>query len=133
MPQPPLRSLYTATRDACYEVHRALGPGLLESAYQRALEIELSLRNIPFIREAPIHLIYKGEKIENAYRADFIVDSRIIIETKSVDTILPVHHRQIQNYLNLTKLPLGILVNFRNPKLVDNFHNWKGPTFFQAF
>ena len=97
---------------AIYEVHKALGPGLLEKVYQEALEKELKLQGIPFEREKSFTITYKGEELEQKYIADFVIYDKIVVELKAVEELLPVHKAQVINYLALTGLKLGLLVNF---------------------
>ena len=102
---------------ALYEVHKELGPGLLEKVYQEALEKELKLQGIPFEREKIFTVMYKGEELEQKYVSDFVCYDKIIVELKAVDEILPVHKAQVVNYLALTGYKLGILVNFNAEKI----------------
>jgi GxxExxY protein len=104
---------------AAMEVHRELGPGLLESTYEAVFCRELSLRGIPFVRQQAIPVIYKGELIDCGFRLDVIVDNRVIVELKSVERILPIHEAQILTYLKLSKLSLGLLINFNVRVLKD--------------
>lgn len=97
---------------AAIEVHKHLGPGLLESVYQKCLAIEFSNQRIVFAQEQEIPIIYKGHLIENQFRFDFLVEELIVVELKSVSEILPIHHAQVINYINLLKVPKGILINF---------------------
>lgn len=97
---------------AAIEVHRALGPGLLESAYQNCLCRELQLRQIPFVSEQALPLEYKGLNLECGYRMDILVGGLLIVELKSVEKIQPVHEVQLLTYLRLTNLWLGLLMNF---------------------
>ena len=97
---------------AAIEVHRALGPGLLESAYEVCLCHELILRNIPFERQVPLLVEYKGVKLDCAYRLDILVDQRIVVELKAISEIQPIHEAQLLTYLRLRKLWLGLLINF---------------------
>ena len=101
------------------EVHRTLGPGLLETAYQQCLAYELSHADIPFEMEKPIPVRYKNTHIDCAFRADFVIDNRIILELKAVDKILPIHEAQLLTYLKLTKLHLGLIINF-NVRVLKN-------------
>jgi D-glycero-D-manno-heptose 1,7-bisphosphate phosphatase len=94
------------------ETHRQLGPGLLESAYQQSLAYELSKNNIPFELEKKIPVTYKSVNIDCAYRADMVVDNKILLEFKSVDRLLPIHEAQVLTYLKLSGLKLGMLINF---------------------
>ena len=102
---------------AIYEVHKALGPGLLEKVYQEALEKELKLQGIPFEREKSFTITYKGEELEQKYIADFVIYDKIVVELKAVEELLPVHKAQVINYLALTGYKLGLLVNFNVRKL----------------
>jgi GxxExxY protein len=97
---------------AAIEVHRHLGPGLLESAYEAALCEEMTLRAIPFIRQQPLPMIYKGRDLEQVYRIDLVAAGCLVVEVKSVDALLPVHTAQLLTYLRLTGLESGLLVNF---------------------
>ena len=94
------------------KVHRALGPGLLEAAYQRCIMREFQLEGIPAVTEVPICLEYRGEEIDCSFRADFIVDNQILLELKSVDKLAPIHTAQVITYLKLTHLKVGLLINF---------------------
>ena len=97
---------------AIFEVHKELGPGLLEKVYQEALEKELKLQGIPFEREKSFTIMYKGEALEQKYIADFVCYNKIVVELKAVDELLPVHTAQVINYLAITGYQLGLLVNF---------------------
>ena len=94
------------------EVHRNLGPGLLESAYEQCLARELTLANIPFRKQTAMPVEYKGIKLDCGYRVDFLVDGKLIIEIKSVDELTGVHQAQLLTYMKLMKVPIGLLVNF---------------------
>lgn len=102
---------------AIYEVHKELGPGLLEKVYQEALEKELKLQGIPFEREKSFTIMYKGEELEQKYIADFVCYDKIVVELKAVDELLPVHQAQVINYLAITDYKLGLLVNFNAQKV----------------
>ena len=104
---------------AAIEVHRQLGPGLLESAYQECLCKELSLRGIPFERERPLQLEYKGLELECGYRLDILVANLVVIEIKSVETLAPVHEAQLITYLKLGGWKVGLLINFNVAVLKD--------------
>lgn len=97
---------------AIYEVHNALGPGLLEKVYQEALEREFILQKIPFEREKSFHIAYKGDILEQKYIADFVCYDKIVLELKAVEDLLPIHKAQVINYLAITGYKLGLLVNF---------------------
>jgi len=104
---------------AAIEVHRALGPGLLESAYQHCLARELNVRCIPFQREVWIGLEYKGVIIERAYRLDFLVGGLVVVELKAVDALTPIDEAQLLTYLKLGGCPIGLLINFNVPILKE--------------
>ena len=102
---------------AAIEVHKALGPGLLESAYEECLCQELKLRNIPFERQVELPIEYKGLKLSAGYRMDIVVDNLLVLELKSVEKLLPIHQAQLITYLRLSNTWLGLLVNFNVPIL----------------
>jgi GxxExxY protein len=104
---------------AAIEVHRHLGPGLLESSYSVALARQFSLRGIAAEREYPLVARYKGEILEDAYRIDFLVAGRLVVELKTVERILPLHRSQVLTYLRWTNCQLGLLINFNVPLLRD--------------
>jgi len=104
--------LATLAVDAAFAVHTELGPGLLESAYQSCFAHELSLRGVTYQRELSVPLNYKGIRIEAGFRADVIMEQKLLIELKAVDQILPIHKAQVITYLKLLRFPLGLLVNF---------------------
>jgi len=97
---------------ACIEVHRELGPGLLESAYGLCLAHELTLRAVRFEHQRRLPLIYKGLCVPSGYRLDFVVEGCVVVEVKAVAQLLPVHEAQVLTYLKLTGLSVGLLVNF---------------------
>jgi GxxExxY protein len=97
---------------AAIEVHRKLGPGLLESAYQECLAREFILRNISFDREVAVPVVYKGVKLECGYRLDFLVDRKVVVELKAVDFVPPVYEEQLVTYLSLGGWSVGLLINF---------------------
>lgn len=101
------------------EVHRELGPGLSESAYHACLCRELAMRAIGFQAEVPLPVDYKGIQLECGYRIDLVVAEKIAVELKSVEKILPVHHAQLITYLRLSKLRVGLLINFNVRVLRD--------------
>jgi len=104
---------------AAIEVHRALGPGLLESAYEECLARELALRQIPFERQKPIPLTYKDAVIDIGFRLDMIVDSQVVVELKAVDALQPIHEAQVLTYLKLTGKQAALLINF-NTQVLHN-------------
>jgi GxxExxY protein len=101
------------------EVHRALGPGLLESAYVQCLCRELHMRGLEFVREQSVPVTYKGVKLDCGYRVDFLVEGRVVLEIKSVEEILPVHEAQLLTYLRLGGWKVGLLMNFNVPVLTE--------------
>jgi GxxExxY protein len=103
---------------AAIEVHRELGPGLLESAYQSALSHEFMLRGIAFEQQKLCPIKYKGMLIENAYRLDFLVDGLVVVELKTVDCLSDVHEAQVLTYLKFTGCHLGLLMNFHSTTLI---------------
>ena len=99
------------------EVHRNLGPGLLESTYRQCLACELSHAEIAFQMEVPLPVRYKGTLLDCGYRIDLLVSGVLIVEIKSNETLLPIHYAQILTYMRLAKIPLGLLINFNVTKL----------------
>lgn len=104
---------------AAIEVHKVLGPGLLESAYEQCLCRELTLRDIPFERQKELPVEYKGAAVDCGYRLDVVVDNRVIVELKSREKLEPIHEAQILTYLKLTGLKIGLLINFNVPVLKE--------------
>ena len=102
---------------AAIEVHRALGPGLLESAYEECLAHELSLVNISFERQVPLPVSYKSIQLDCGYRLDLVVERAVVLELKAVDTLHPIHEAQLLTYLKLGGWPIGLLINFNVPVL----------------
>jgi GxxExxY protein len=108
--------------DSAFVVHTELGPGLLESAYEACLSRELELRDVKHQRQLPVPLEYKGIRVEIGYRADVIVEEKLLLELKSLDQLLPVHTAQVITYLRLKKYPLGLLINFNEVLIKDGIH-----------
>lgn len=104
---------------AAIEVHRHLGPGLLESSYRRCLMQELSLRGIPFKSEFPLPLEYKGLRLQSGYRLDLLVGDAVVVETKSVESLCKIHEAQLITYLRLGGWTVGLLINF-NVNILKN-------------
>ena len=104
---------------AAIEVHRAIGPGLLESAYEECLCKELSLRQIPFERQKPLPVKYKDLKLDCGYRLDLLVADTVVLELKAVESLLRIHEAQVLTYLKLGKWELGLLINFNVEVLRD--------------
>jgi GxxExxY protein len=111
------RKLSGVVIGACVEVHRHLGPGLLESAYETCLVHELEMVGLEVERQRVIPLRYKGLLVDGGYRVDLIVEGRLIVEVKAVEKLLPVHEAQLITYLKLTGLAAGLLINFHVPVL----------------
>jgi len=114
-----LNKITDAVIGAAIEVHRRLGPGLLESAYHECLCKELNLRGVPFEREKPLRLEYKGLELECGYRLDILIANSVVIEIKSVETLIPVHEAQLITYLKLGGWKIGLLINFNVAVLKD--------------
>lgn len=112
-----LNALSKRVIGAAIEVHRHLGPGLLESAYQACLAEELRYLRIPFEEQVPLPLTYRDRKLDCGYRLDFVVGSGLVLELKSVDEIAPIHVAQLLSYLRLSTRGLGLLINFNVPIL----------------
>jgi GxxExxY protein len=109
---------------AAYRVHLALGPGLLESAYEACLVLELHEAGFVVERQRSIPVMYRGLAVDAAFRADIVVENTILLELKSVDEIAPIHKAQILTYLRLTGLKLGLLINFNVPSLKRGIHRF---------
>jgi GxxExxY protein len=107
-----LGSLSGRVIGAAIAVHRQLGPGLLESAYEECLGFELAWNGIAYDRQVPLPLEYRGHRLDCGYRIDLVVERQLIIELKTVERILPIHAAQVLTYLRLTRLPLALLINF---------------------
>ena len=105
--------------DACFHIHNRLGPGLLESVYETILEHELHQRGLKVQRQVPISIVYDELEIKDSFRADLIVEDKLIIELKSVEKLQPLHSKQLLTYLRLSNLKLGLLINFGAPLIKD--------------
>lgn len=114
-----LNKLSSTIIGAAIEVHQILGPGLLESAYEECLCKELGLRRLLFERQKSLPLEYKGDKLDCGYRLDVVVENGIILEFKACEKIEPIHKAQLLTYLKLSKLSLGLLLNFNVPLMRD--------------
>jgi GxxExxY protein len=97
---------------AAIEVHRQLGPGMLESAYEECLSYELAGRGLSVVRQKPVPVIYKEVKLECGYRIDMLVNDTVVLELKSVDALAPIHEAQVLTYLRFAKKKIGLLINF---------------------
>jgi GxxExxY protein len=107
-------------RGAIFNIYENLGPGLLESAYERTLIYELKKRGLLVESQVSIPIIYEEIQIESAFRLDLLINKKVIIEIKSVEKLTKLHHKQVITYLKLTGIKLGILVNFNSDSIFDN-------------
>ena len=105
--------------DAAFNVHKTLGPGLLESAYEACMAHEMSIRNIEFRTQVMLPVVYKNVKLDAGFRLDMLVEEQVIIEMKAVERMIPLHEAQLMTYLRLSNLRLGLLINF-NVRLIKN-------------
>ena len=117
MPGDEINKLTEAIIGAAIEVHRALGPGLLESAYEECLSRELALREIPFARQVSLPVEYKGVRLDCGYRLDLLVADAVVVEIKAVAGLEPIHSAQVLTYLKLGGWKVGLLINFNVPVL----------------
>ena len=102
---------------AAIEVHKALGPGLLESAYEECLAHELFIANVSFERQVPLRVACKSIQLDRGYRLDFVVEQTVVLEIKTVESLHPIHEAQLLTYLKLGGWPIGLLINFNVPVL----------------
>ena len=114
----PLEALTGRVVGAAIEVHKELGPGYVEATYEDALAVELTLRGIPFLRQHPVHLTYKGHAVGES-RLDFVVDEVLVVELKAVELLLAVHTAQLISYLKATHTRIGLLLNFNVPLMKE--------------
>jgi len=105
--------------DASYKIHTSLGPGLLESVYEAVLVYELEKRNLKVERQKVLPLVYESVILDEGFRADIIVEDKVIVELKSVETLLPVHKKQLLTYLKISRKKLGLLINFGSGLIKD--------------
>lgn len=115
----PFNAITHEVLSAAIEVHRTLGPGLLESTYMSCFQFELHARKLRFVTQRVIPIVYKGMTLDTTYRVDLIVEDVVVVETKSVETLLKVHEAQTLTYMKLTDCPAGLLINFNVPRLMD--------------
>lgn len=106
------------------QVHKALGPGLLESTYEECLHYELLLSGMNIQRQVPIPVVYKEVEMKCGFRADLIVEDQVIIEVKAVDKIADIHKAQLMTYLKISEIRVGLLINFNVPLLKDGIARW---------
>ena len=107
---------------AAIELHKTVGPGLLESAYENALAFDLREMGLEVNQQVPMPFVYKNVKQDIGYRIDLVVNSKVIIEVKSIENLAPVHYSQTLTYLRLSGMKLGLLINFNSKMLKDNIH-----------
>ena len=112
MTKSDLKELVYQINGAAIEVHKEIGPGLLESVYHKALKEEFKLREIKFVAEFPIEVLYKGKSLDCAFRCDFLIEDIMVLEIKSVRCVDDIHRAKLLNYMGLLKVPKGILINF---------------------
>ena len=117
-----VEKLATAVVDAAFAVHSEVGPGLLESAHEACICYELQLRGITYQRQLPVPVSYKGKLIEVGFRADVVVEGKLLIELKAVEQLAPIHKAQVVTYLKLLHLPLGLLINFNEVLIKNGIH-----------
>lgn len=108
--------------DLCFRIHKQYGPGLFESVYEELFCYEWSKLEIPFRRQHPIPLIHEQLKLEIGFRADVIIDNKVIIELKSIEALADIHYKQVQTYLKLSGIKLGMLINFNVPLIKTGIH-----------
>ena len=108
----------------CIEIHRELGPGLLESAYEECLAYELSKAGLRFERQRALPVRYKEVQLDCGYRLDFVIQDTVLLELKAVERLLPVHQAQMLTYLKLSRLQQGLLINFNVRRLVDGLRSY---------
>ena len=104
---------------AAIEVHKELGPGLMESTYEECLALELSLHGLRFERQATLPISYKTATVLRSYRLDFVVEKKVIVEVKTIEKILKLHEAQLLTYMKLSRIPVGLLINFNSVPLKD--------------
>lgn len=108
--------------NVCFNIHKTLGPGLLESVYEAAICHDLAKLGIPFTRQQVLPVIYDGVHLDLGFRTDVIVMNKVVIEIKSIETLAPVHRKILLTYLRLTTIKLGLLVNFSEELIKDGIH-----------
>jgi GxxExxY protein len=108
--------------DLCFKIHTQYGPGLFESVYEEIFCYEWQKTGIPFLRQHPVPLIHEAVKMDIGFRADVIIDNKVVVELKSIEALAPVHYKQVLTYLKLTNCKLGLLVNFNVALIKDGIH-----------
>ena len=114
--------LATEAVDIAYQIHKELGPGLIESIYEEVFAYELNNRKIPITRQEKVIVTYKGMNFGRGFRTDLILEDKLVIELKSVDSIDKVHHKMLLTYMRLKKIKLGLLINFKVNLIKDGIH-----------
>lgn len=118
-PRQEVDDIARAIVDSAYNIHKEIGPGLLENAYEAFLVEELSGRGLSVQTQVPLKTTYKNKTVDMAYRLDLVVNEKVLIELKSCEKLLPIHQAQILTYLKLSKMKLGLLINFNVPLIKD--------------
>ncbi len=108
--------------DLCFKIHRQYGPGLFESVYEEIFCYEWAKNGIPFKRQQGVPLVHEQIKMEVGFRADVIINDKVIVELKSIETLADIHYKQVQTYLKLTGIKLGLLINFNVALIKDGIH-----------
>lgn len=108
--------------DLCFRIHKQYGPGLFESVYEEIFCYEWEKTGIPFLRQHPVPLIHETVKMDIGFRADVIIDNKVVVELKSIEALAPVHYKQVVTYLKLTNCKLGLLINFNVALIKDGIH-----------
>jgi GxxExxY protein len=108
--------------DLCFKIHTQYGPGLFESVYEEIFCYEWEKTGIPFTRQHPVPLIHETVKMDMGFRADVIIDNKVVIELKSIEALAPIHYKQVLTYLKLTNCKLGLLINFNVALIKDGIH-----------
>jgi GxxExxY protein len=108
--------------DLCFKIHTQYGPGLFESVYEEIFCYEWAKTGIPFSRQHPVPLIHETVKMDIGFRADVIIDDKVVVELKSIEALAPVHYKQVLTYLKLTNCKLGLLINFNTALIKDGIH-----------
>ena len=126
MTEPEEDDLLTRRVIGCaIEVHRTLGPGLLESAYEQCMAHEMTLQEVDFRLQVATPIVYKGLRLDCAYRADVVVQERLIVELKSVEALTALHHAQLLTYMRVSGAQIGLLIIFNVPRLIDGIKRFR--------
>jgi len=125
MPPGEINALTQKVIGLAIEVHRELGPGLLEATYEECLAFELEQAGLPFERQLPLPVVYKNVRLDLGYRLDIVIEGRLILELKTVEHIAAVHEAQMLTYLKLSKIDIGLLMNFNSAVLKDGIRRFR--------